>query len=225
MSETIKKDSFVNIMLKYILIILMIILLCDFIQKKAKPYKNKKKGRIGEKAICKILKKLPVKEYLVLNDVLLKTKNGTVQIDHIVLSEYGIFVIETKNYSGLIFGNGFAPKWKQRIGKSYLGEIDNPILQNKAHIYALMNTLDINTSDIFLPISTFSHNCILKVNAGTPVVYYDELIRIIKSYRNQKLSKEQVIAYTKILQLSNINSRKNLQKHIKYVQSVRYSAR
>lgn len=203
----------------------MIILLYDFIQKKAKQYKNKKKGKIGEKTVGRILKKLPAKEYLLLNDVLLKTKNGTVQIDHIVLSKYGIFVIETKNYSGLIFGNSFQPKWKQRIGKSYLGEIDNPLLQNKAHVYALMNTLDINTSDVFIPISTFSHNGILKVNADTPVVYYDELIRIIKGYRKQRLSKERVVAYTKILQLSNINSRKNLRKHIKYVQSVRYSVR
>ncbi|WP_353885483.1 nuclease-related domain-containing protein [uncultured Treponema sp.] len=47
-----------------------------------------------------MLSKLPYIQYRIINDVLLKTCRGITQIDHVVLSEYGIFVIETKNYSG-----------------------------------------------------------------------------------------------------------------------------
>lgn len=56
------------------------------------------KGKRGEMTVFRLLKKLP-DEYHLFNDVLLKTKNGrTVQIDHVVVSPYGMFVIETKNY-------------------------------------------------------------------------------------------------------------------------------
>ena len=49
--------------------------------------------------MVKILSSLDENEYKVLNDVMVRTQNGkTSQIDHIVVSAYGIFVIETKNY-------------------------------------------------------------------------------------------------------------------------------
>ena len=56
-----------------------------------------RRGQTGENKVSRILAKLPEDKYKVINDLLLKTSHGTTQIDHIVLSEYGIFVIETKN--------------------------------------------------------------------------------------------------------------------------------
>lgn len=53
------------------------------------------KGRLGESKVSNILKRLS-DEYFVINDLLLKTSRGTTQIDHVVISKYGIFVIETK---------------------------------------------------------------------------------------------------------------------------------
>lgn len=58
-------------------------------------------GKMGEKLVAMKLYWLSG-EYIVLNDVLLPAKNGTSQVDHIVVSPYGIFVIETKNYKGWI---------------------------------------------------------------------------------------------------------------------------
>lgn len=43
---------------------------------------------------------LDTEEYIVLHDLLLPYKDGTTQIDHVIISPYGIFVIETKNYTG-----------------------------------------------------------------------------------------------------------------------------
>lgn len=62
------------------------------------------KGNAGEKAVSRKLSRLPKEEYKVLNNVMLATSKGTTQIDHIILSIYGIFVIETKNYNGWIYG-------------------------------------------------------------------------------------------------------------------------
>jgi hypothetical protein len=62
------------------------------------------KGMIGERKARKQLSRLPSENYRVLNDVVVKTKTGSSQIDHVVISPYGIFVIETKNYKGWIHG-------------------------------------------------------------------------------------------------------------------------
>ena len=57
-------------------------------------------GKYGERRVARKLDWLPA-EYVALNDLLLPTRYGTTQIDHIVVSPYGIFVIETKNYKGV----------------------------------------------------------------------------------------------------------------------------
>ena len=62
------------------------------------------RGDIGEGTVARRLKSLPSNKYAVFNDVMLKTGRGSVQIDHIVVSQYGIFVVETKNISGIITG-------------------------------------------------------------------------------------------------------------------------
>ena len=58
-------------------------------------------GKAGERRVARKLDWLP-KEYTILNDIMLRTQYGTTQIDHVVVSPYGIFVIETKNYKGWI---------------------------------------------------------------------------------------------------------------------------
>lgn len=61
-------------------------------------------GKFGETRVAIRLDLFP-KGYITINDVLLPTKRGTTQIDHLVISQYGIFVIETKNYKGWISGH------------------------------------------------------------------------------------------------------------------------
>ena len=63
------------------------------------------RGHIEEKKVSAFLATLPSYEYKIFNDILLATESGTTQIDHIVVSRFGIFVIETKSYRGWITGN------------------------------------------------------------------------------------------------------------------------
>ena len=63
--------------------------------------KPRVKGKMGEATVSMLLKKLDKNKYQVVNDVLLSAEGGntrTTQIDHVVVSIYGIFSIETKNY-------------------------------------------------------------------------------------------------------------------------------
>ena len=103
-------------------------------------YTPKIKGSAGEFKVNTRLSFLG-KDYIVLNDILIKSSNGyTSQIDELVLSEYGIFVIETKNYKGWIFGNEKSENWTQVIYKEK-HTFRNPIKQNWSHIYTLKNVL------------------------------------------------------------------------------------
>lgn len=76
--------------------VLIMVILCILME----VYYKKFIGMAGEFWVKRELKKLS-KEYLIIDDVMVKTKNNyTHQIDHIVKSKYGIFVIETKQYNG-----------------------------------------------------------------------------------------------------------------------------
>ena len=63
-------------------------------------YKAKIKGLIGEKTIASLLYFLDKSKYKVINNVVPKNNEITSQIDHLIISDFGIFVIETKNYKG-----------------------------------------------------------------------------------------------------------------------------
>ena len=72
-------------------------------------------GAKGESRVARELRRLNPKEYIVLNDLVVKTSRGSSQIDHVVISIYGIFVIETKTYRGWIHGNENSEYWTQSI--------------------------------------------------------------------------------------------------------------
>jgi len=77
------------------------------------------KGMIGEFMINLSAKFLLDKnKYHLIKNVLLPTEDGTTQIDHIIVSVYGVFVVETKNMKGWIFGNPNQPYWTQKIYKN-----------------------------------------------------------------------------------------------------------
>ena len=101
---------------------------------------SKWKGAKGERRVARKLKRLGSKEFKVFNNVIINTSKGSSQIDHVVVSVYGIFVIETKNYTGWIHGSEHSEYWTQTIFKTR-NKFRNPIKQNWAHIYALKEIL------------------------------------------------------------------------------------
>lgn len=116
------------------------------------------KGKVGEAAVSLLLKQLASDKYKIVNDVILSSEGGntsTTQIDHIVVSVYGIFSIETKNYKGWICGTENAKQWTQSIyGHKY--KFMNPIHQNYAHVKALESMLRSNGYEA-VPIYSISH--------------------------------------------------------------------
>ena len=112
------------------------------------------KGAAGEAKVNAVLHFLGA-EYISLHDVLLPNGRGaTSQIDHLVLSEYGIFGIETKRYKGWIFGSEKAENWTQVIFKEK-HQFRNPVKQNWSHVYALKSVLTDFPQAKYHPIACF----------------------------------------------------------------------
>lgn len=150
------------------------------------------KGALGEKRVSHILEKLPKDRYTVFNDVMFRTEFGSTQIDHIVVSPYGVFVIETKTMQGWIYGSENDKYWTQNIyGNKY--QLYNPIFQNYGHVRALRNILGSNGNIFIFPIVAFSWQATLKVHLKEScVVYWPQLLSIIESFNERKLTDEQV---------------------------------
>ncbi len=101
------------------------------------------KGRIGEGVVNLAAKlRLDSKVYHLIKDVTIPSKNGTTQIDHVIVSKFGVFVIETKNYKGWIFANAKDRQWTQ-VNYKQKHRFQNPLRQNYGHICALSELLDI----------------------------------------------------------------------------------
>ena len=164
------------------------------------------KGRRGEIRIHDILSNLS-DEYHILNDVVLKTDRGTTQIDHIVVSKYGIFTIETKNYRGEIYGDDNRQQWTQIIVtnvrysrkwyKTYTyvtkNQFYNPVKQSLGHTYVIKKHLSKWNRINVVPIVVFAGNADLSnVYTSNHVIYDSNLIPTIQSYRTVCLSDSDV---------------------------------
>lgn len=153
------------------------------------------RGKAGEYRIAKRLSTLPEELYKVLHNVILPTTDGiTTQIDHIVVSRFGIFVIETKTYSGWIFGNAYQPQWTQCRGwgryakKSYF---QNPIHQNWRHICTLADLLHL-PPESFHSVVAFCGNAELKTEMPANVLYGSKLADYIRTFDQPTLSDEAI---------------------------------
>ena len=105
------------------------------------------KGKIGESKVSSRLKKLSRKYggYVFDNIMVPGDDNKTSQIDHIYVCEYGVFVVETKNYAGRIYGDDNQKTWTQVLayGNSK-NKLYNPVKQNKTHIIRLKELLNLS---------------------------------------------------------------------------------
>ena len=81
--------------------------------------------------------------YHSLNNVTLQTGHGTVQIDHVIASRFGVFVVEAKNYQGWIFGSEQQAEWTQCLPGGRKFRFQNPLRQNYRHIKSLVEFLSL----------------------------------------------------------------------------------
>jgi hypothetical protein len=148
------------------------------------------KGKIGE-AIVRIHVKSDLNEphYILMNDLTLNDgQGGTTQIDHVLLSPFGIFVIETKNYKGWIFGSEKQKQWTQKIYKNSY-KFQNPIHQNYKHIKVLQSLLaEIVAPEVFHSIVVFMPEAEFKTEIPKQVFVGRKWTDYVKSFDQECIS-------------------------------------
>ena len=152
-------------------------------------------------------------EYQLFNNLILKTLDGTTEIDHVLISPYGIFVIETKDLGGWIFGSTNQKRWTQSFRRSHglfgtghknTFQFQNPLHQNYKHVKAVQNFLKVDSKSVF-SVVVFTGNGEFKTDMPSNVMELHDLIPYIKSHTekiiNEARAKE--ISQTLIDYVSN----------------------
>ncbi|NVH50401.1 NERD domain-containing protein [Photobacterium damselae subsp. damselae] len=138
------------------------------------------KGIFGEFLVNRLLSKLPESDYTLIKDVTLPTSDGTTQVDHIVVSKYGIFVVETKNMKGWIFGSARQKLWTQKIYR-HSSKFQNPLHQNYKHIKVLETLLGCSV-DYLHSVIVFIGDSTFKTEMPPNVTYARGSIRYIQQF-------------------------------------------
>lgn len=138
------------------------------------------KGVFGEFLVNKLLSQLPRSDYTLVKNVTLPTEDGTTQIDHIVVSKYGVFVVETKNMKGWIFGSRNQKLWTQKIYR-HTYKFQNPLHQNYKHVKTLESLLGIDSSKLHSVI-VFVGNSTFKTDMPNNVTYERGCLDYIKQF-------------------------------------------
>lgn len=212
-----------------LIILLIIILVVSLFIYIARYNSAKQKGKRGEMRVSAILSKLS-DEYTILNDLVFRTEKGTTQIDHIVVSKYGIFTIETKNYRGEIYGDDNRKEWTQLIvtkvtyekkwWKSYTyvtkNRFYNPVKQSVGHALRIKELLSVFPHVKIVPIVVFTGDAILRyVESNNHVVYEKNLLDVIDGYKTTYLTDNDVHAVLAILTSNNIRETVSDRQHVK----------
>ena len=174
------------------------------------------KGRLGEYLVNRMLSRLCNSKYKIIKDITLATEDGSTQIDHIVVSQFGVFVIETKNMKGWIYGTRNQKMWTQKIYR-HTSTFQNPLRQNYKHTKVLEAVLGLSENKlhsliIFIGDSTF------KTKMPENVTYAREGLKFINGFKDIVLSDTDIsnivdkLNHSKLKQgiVTNIQHVKNL---------------
>ena len=165
-------------------------------------WRKKVKPKIGEAEVALILTEgLDSKQYTVLQDIMLLNHNGdTTQIDQVVVSRWGIFVIETKTMRGWIFGEATDESWTQSLNHWRKPKFLNPIRQNAGHVRTLSERLDL-PCDCFHSIVAFAPEAEFKKKFPSEVMHFQDVVKYIQEHsQTEVLLPEQVTELVRQIQ-------------------------
>lgn len=159
--------------------------------------------------------------------MLMREGSGSSQIDHVVVSRYGVFVIETKNYTGKIYGSENAEYWTEYFNwysrsrfrrglhsQSY--KFYNPIRQNHGHIRALRNVLKHYGNIPYYSVIVFSDEAEFKLVVDDAIITtWRHLRRDIMRVSEVALDDNQVYAIYQTIQGARaIGTKEEVKSHV-----------
>ena len=150
-------------------------------------------GEVGENMVRAVIKSLPSDRYVVLHDVWLPMADGgETQIDHVIVSPFGIFIVETKNWKGTIYADAKSAVWT----KFNLGHKDtykNPIHQNYKHLISVREKFSRQGTEFVFGVVAMSPAAEFKGGVPEGVVFYNELNGWILGHVTPCIKPDQIV--------------------------------
>lgn len=148
------------------------------------------RGDIAETRVRRILATgLERNLFTVFHDVVLPSGGGTTRIDHVVVSKFGIFVIESLYVRGWISGTEVQDRWQQN-SLGHKARFDNPLHRNRLQVEALQRLLDYPAA-VFHPVVVLVGLRGFRKQPPERVVTAESLLAWLRRKTQQKLSPEQ----------------------------------
>jgi hypothetical protein len=145
----------------------------------------------GEAKASNALRRFSAPNYHLLNHVTLPLGNGSTQVDHILVSRFGIFVIETKDHGGWIFGSADDRYWTQVFyGNKF--RFQNPLMQNLGHIRVIQRLLEFLPSDAIHSLVVFTGKAKFKTPVPAGVFTLKELVAFVEGQTVEVMSVNRV---------------------------------
>ena len=147
------------------------------------------RGKHGEHKVKRIIGKTIENEQYIINDLTVANEGKTSQIDHVVINPRGVFVIETKNYSGKIYGSENQREWTQVLAYGNVrNKLYNPLKQNATHVYnvkRIIGKLPVFSLVVFVQNNTYysKANYVIPLSALRNTLQYGENILSIKQMK------------------------------------------
>lgn len=177
-----------------------------------KKFKIIKSGIKGEKITANLLAKLP-ENFFIFNDIKIQADGKESELDNIVVSPQGIFVIETKNHNGKITGDIEDQYWIQhkvgQKGTPYQKKMYSPLKQVKTHTWRLSQFFNENGLNLWVDSAVYFSNSgtIVKINnslnSNVPIFSYDEsddLLDFILTKNEREISEQRIKQVNDLLQ-------------------------
>lgn len=145
-----------------------------------------------------------------------KQDGGTTQIDHIIVSPFGIFVVETKNMRGWIFGKEGEKTWTQKFPQQSF-QFPNPLRQNYAHTKTLSEVLGL-PQDKFKSVVVFVGDAEFRKRMPENVTMRRGYVDYIRKHTERILTEDQIdAALTTIAQKRLAPGWKTHRDHVRHL--------
>jgi hypothetical protein len=154
---------------------------------KTHTFQNRSEARLSRALTTRFV----APDYHLLNHVTLRVEDGTTQIDHVLVSRFGIFVIETKDYKGWIFAGPRDRYWTQVLYRAKF-RFQNPLRQNHRHVRAIQELLDFLPPDVVRPVVVFTGNAEFKTNIPDGVFTVAGLLACVEGATQEVMSVNRV---------------------------------
>ena len=186
-------------------------------------YSNRGRARAGvegENEIYSCLSNLPP-EYIVYRNLLFRTRGGSTEIDILVVSPYGLFVIEVKRFAGKIVGSDADRHWVQMTKNGAIKPFYSPVLQNEGHLRVISQLLSVPFSAMAGLVCFAGNNFDLSdVNSRLVCTKYNLLERVLY-FRTPIFNQQQISYICGAVEGANMGSKYQRNKHIRYVSKLR----